>query len=190
MRISILTNRSITCAALLCVALFLPGCAQDAANLQQARDATAVTLQQAQAARDQVQQQLSALPADDPVRKTLQPQIDKLDQIITKAQTYLPLLDAALKQSQSQSIDPSVQAAVGAIPYGSLALALFSVIVAVVKHMQAGNLIGQQEQSQKAFQQIVQALDAALPNPSPEQKAKVDAVLDTDVKARVAAVRA
>lgn len=169
----------------------LAGCgAQDLARLQQAHDEAASVLQQAQAAHDKIQQQLTTLPAGDPVRAALEPQLKKLDEIISKAQAYLPALNGAIQSARSGQIDPSLQQALGAIPYGSLALALFSVIFGVVKHVQAGNLIGQQQQTQKAFQQIVSAMDAALPNPSPEQKAKVDGVLDTDVKAKVAAARA
>ena len=166
------------------------GCAaQDVAQLQQARDQTVAALQQAKADHDQIQQQLAALPANDPLRQRLQPQLDKLDQIIAKAQSYLPLVDAALKSAQSGQLDPTLQQAASAIPYGSLALALVGIVFGVVKHLQAGNLVGQQQQTQKAFEQIVSAMDAALPAPSPDQKAKVDAVLDTDVKAKVAAVR-
>ena len=166
------------------------GCtAQDLAQLQQARDQTAATLQQAQSAHDQIQQQLTTLPTTDPVRRQLQPLLDQLDQIITKAQTYLPLLDATIKSAQSGQIDPSMQQAVSVIPYGSLALAFVGVVFGVIKHVQAGNLAGQHQQIQKAFQQVVTAMDAAIPAPNPEQKAKVEGVLDSDVKARVAAVR-
>lgn len=171
-------------------ALLLAGCsAQDLSRLQQARDDAAAVLKQAQTAHDQIQQLLASLPADDPVRKRLEPQLQKLDQIITRAESYLPALDGAIKSAQSGQIDPSVQQAVSAIPYGSLILAFVGVIFGIIKHIQAGNLVDSQQQSQKALQQVVAALDAALPNPTPEQKAKVDAVLDSDVKAKVAAVR-
>ena len=169
----------------------LAGCsAQDLARLQQAHDDAASVLQQAQAAHDRIQQQLTTLPTNDPVRAALEPQLKKLDEIISKAQSYLPALDGAIQSARAGQIDPSLQQALGAIPYGSLALAFISVIFGVIKHVQAGNLIGQQQQTQKAFQQIVSAMDAALPSPTPEQKAKVDGVLDTDVKAKVAAARA
>ena len=171
-------------------ALLLAGCStQDLDRLQQAHDDAASVLKQAQAAHDQIQQQLTTLSANDPLRAALEPQLKKLDEIITKAQSYLPALDGAIQSARSGQIDPSLQQAVSAIPYGSLALAFISVIFGVVKHVQAGNLVGQQQQTQKAFAQVVSALDAALPSPTPEQKAKVDGVLDSDVKARVAAVR-
>lgn len=172
------------------LATLLAGCtAQDLQNLQQARDQTAAALQQAQAAHDQIQQQLTTLPANDPVRQQLAPQLDKLNQIISKAQAFLPLLDAGIKSAQGGPIDPSVQQAVGVIPYGSLALAAFGVIFGLIKHVQASNLVNQSGQTQKAFQQVVAALDAIVPNPTPEQQTKVDAVLDSDVKAQVAAAR-
>jgi hypothetical protein len=168
----------------------LAGCgAQDLQHLQQARDQTVAALQQAQSAHNQIQQQLTTLPADDPVRKQLEPQLAKLDQIITKAQAFLPLLDAGIKSAQTGQLDPSLQQAVSVIPYGSLALATVGVIFGIIKHVQAGNLVDQNDQTQKAFQQVVSALDAIVPNPTPEQQTKVDAVLDTDVKAKVAAAR-
>ena len=172
-------------------AALLTGCtAQDLSDLQQARDQTVAGLKQAQTAHDQIQQQVTALPADDPVRKQLEPQLQKLDQIIAKAQSFLPLVDAAMNSARTGQLDPSLQQAVSVIPYGSLALAFVGVIFGVIKHVQAGNLVDQQQQTQKAFEQIVSAMDAVLPNPTPEQKAKVDAVLDTDVKAQVAAAKA
>ena len=171
------------------LALTLAGCAQDAANLQSARAQTSSLIQQAQATRDSLQQQLTTRPADDPLRQHLQPEIDQLDQIITKADSYLPLLDAAIRSSQSQPIDPQVQQAVSAIPYGSLALAAIGVIFGIIKHVQAGNLIGQQQQVEKAFTQLVSAIDTALPVPTADQKSKMDSVLDADVKAKVAAAR-
>jgi|SRR5579884_652416 len=173
------------------LASLVVGCAaQDVARLQTARDQAVATLQQAQAAETQVKQQLTTLPADDPVRKALEPQLAKLDQIITKAQSYLPLLDASIKSAQSGQLDPSLQQAASMIPYGSLVLAFVGLVFGVVKHVQAGNLLDQHAQTQKAFQQVVAALDAAVPNPTPEQQAKVEGALDTDVKAKVAAARA
>jgi hypothetical protein len=167
----------------------LPGCAQDAANLQSVRAQTASILQQAESTRDVLKQQLTTRPADDPLRQHLQPEIDQLDQIITRADSYLPLLDAAIRTAQSQPIDPQTQQAVSVIPYGSLALAVISIIFGIIKHVQAGNLIDQQQQVDKAFTQLVAAVDTALPVPTADQKAKMDSVLDADVKAKVAAAR-
>jgi hypothetical protein len=175
--------------SLLLLTSLLPGCAQDAANLQAARDQAAATIHQAQTARDQIQQKLTTLPANDPLRAHLQPEIDRLDQIITKADSYLPLLDAAIRSAQSQPVDPTIQQAVSTIPYGTLAVALIGVIFGVVKHFQAGTLIDREQNTQKAFQQLVAAIDTALPAPTPDQKSKMDSVLDADVKARLAAAR-
>jgi hypothetical protein len=168
----------------------LTGCAQDAANLQEARAQTATVLQQAQSTRNQLQQQLTTRPADDPLRSHLQPEIDQLDQVITKADAYLPLLDAAIRSAQSQPIDPQIQQAVSVIPYGSLAVALIGIVFGVIKHVQANNLVDQQQQVQKAFDQLVTAIDTALPAPTADQKSKMETVLDADVKAKVAASRA
>ena len=169
----------------------LTGCtAQDIDKLQQARDQTVAVLQQASDAQAQIQQQLTTLPANDPLRQRLGPQLQKLDEIVSKAQAYVPVLDAAIKSAQGGQIDPSLQQAVSVIPYGSLAVAVIGVIFGIIKHIQAGSLIDQQQQTQKAFEQVVSAMDAALPTPSPEQQAKVAGVLDTDVKAKVAAARA
>jgi len=181
------TTIPILFGALLC----LSGCtAQDLATVQQARDQAATTIQQAQAAQTQIRQQLTTMPADDPVREQLQPLLDQLGQIITKAQAYLPALDASIKTLQNGQIDPSVQQEVSVIPYGSLALAIISIIFGIVKHVQAGNMADNQQQIQKAFEQVVAAMDAVVPTPTPEQQAKVDSVLDADVKAQVAAVKA
>lgn len=190
MKTASLLRRVIAICAIVVFTISLCGCtAQDLSQLQQARDQTASVLTQAKTAQAQIQQQVAALPANDPVRQQLEPQLNKLDQIIAKAQAYLPVIDAAMKSASSGQIDPSLQQAVSVIPYGSLALAFVSVAFGVIKHVQATNLVGQQQQTQKAFTQVVSAIDAVLPSPTPEQQAKVDGVLDTDVKAKVAAVR-
>ena len=179
------------CVGLLIVgSLGLAGCgAKDLQDLQQASEQATTVITQASAARTQVQKQLTTLPADDPIRQRLEPQLAALDKIVTQAQSYLPAIDAALKSAQSGQIDPSLQQAVAAIPYGSLALALVGVVFGAVKHVKAGTLVDQQQQTQKAFEQVVTALDAALPTPTPDQQAKLEGVLDTDVKAKIAAVR-
>jgi hypothetical protein len=175
---------------LLSAFLLLGGCAADVQQLQQARDQAAATLSAAQIAAASVQQQLTTRPANDPARQTLQPELGQLQTIISQVQAYLPAINAAIQAAGSGQVDPVVQQAAAVIPYGSLALAAISIVFAVVKHVQAGNLTQQQQQTQKAFEQIVTALDAALPAPTPEQQAKVSGVLDTDVKAKVAAARA
>jgi len=180
-----------TAILLLTGALLLAGCtAQDLAQLQQAHDQAVTTLDQAQTAQKQITQQITTLPANDPVRQALQPKLDQLNQVIVQIQAYVPLLDAAIKSVGTGQIDPTLQQAVSAIPYGSLALAVVALIFGIVKHIQAGTLSTQGQQAQKAFEQVVGALDAALPSPTPDQQSKVDAVLDTDVKAKVAAARA
>jgi hypothetical protein len=175
---------------LLLLTTFLPGCAQDAPNLQSARNQAAATIHDAQTARDQLQQKLTTLRADDPLRAHLQPEIDQLDQIITRADSYLPLLDAAIRSAQSQPIDPTVQQAVSTIPYGTLAVALIGVVFGVVRHLQANSLVDKEQNTQRAFEQLVAAVDTALPTPTADQKSKMDSVLDADVKAKVAAARA
>jgi hypothetical protein len=62
-------------------------------------------------------------------------------------------------------------------------------VFGIVKHVQNGNLVSKTADAEKAFEQIIGAMDAALPSPTPDQQAKVNAVLDTDVKAKVAAAR-
>jgi hypothetical protein len=183
--------KSVRCAAIaICASIFLGGCtAQDLQQLQQARTQAVATLDQAQTAQSQIQKQLTTLPASDPARQQLEPKLEKLDALITQIQTYVPVLDGAIRSLGTGQVDPTLQQAAAVIPYGSLALAVIGVVFGVIKHVQAGNLTDQEAQSQKAFEQIVSALDAALPVPTPEQKAAVDAVLDTDVKAKVAAVR-
>ena len=169
----------------------LIGCtAQDLQTLQQAHDQAVSTLGQAQAAEKQISQQVTTLPATDPVREALEPKLDQLDQIIKQIQSYVPVLNATIASAGTGQIDPVVQQAAAAIPYGSLALAVIAVVFGVIKHVQAGTLSAEGQQTQKAFQQLVDAMHAAIPSPSPEQQAKVDSVLDTDVKAKVAAARA
>ena len=174
------------------LALLLAGCsAQDLATLQQSRDQTAAALADAQAAQARVQQSLATRPADDPVRQQVAPELTKLQTTIGQLQSVLPAIDAAMKSASANTaqLDPSVQQAVGAIPYGSLALAALALIFGTIKHVQAGNLSDQAGQAQKAFQQIVAALDAVLPNPTADQQMKVEAALDSDVKSALAAVR-
>ena len=91
---------------------------------------------------------------------------------------------------QSNQIDPTVQAAVAAVPYGSLALAVAGIVWGLAKHVQAGKILTEGQQVQTAFAQVVKALDSALPQPTDQQKAAIASVLDTDAKARAAAVRA
>lgn len=174
----------------LAIAAFLLGCTADQQQLQQAATQAANTLSQAQADQTALQNKLTTLPSDDPSRATLQAQLAQLNQIIAQVQAVLPSLNSAAQSSTAGAIDPVVQQAAAAIPYGSLALAVASMIFALIKHIQAGNLSDQEQQLQKAFQQLVTGLDAALPNPTADQQAKVDAALDSDVKAKVAAVRA
>ncbi len=177
---------------LLILPLLFAGCAQDATNLQSARDQSAITIAEARTRESQLSQQLSTLPSNDPLRQRLQPQLDKLDQFINQAQSQLPKLDAAIKAAQTppQPLDPTLQQTLSAIPYGSIAVAILGLSFATLKHLQSANLLTQYQQSQKAFQQIVQALDSILPTPTPDQQLKLNAALDTDVKAKLAATRA
>ena len=185
-----LIQRALPASLLLSAALLLAGCAGDLQQLQQARDQATVTLTAAQAAATQVQQQLTTRPATDPARQTLEPELTHLQTIIAQVQAYLPAINAAIQAASSGAVDPAIQQAAAVIPYGSLALAVIGIVFAAIKHVQAGNLTQQQQQTQKAFEQVVTAMDAALPAPTPEQQAKVSGVLDTDVKAKVAAARA
>jgi cell division protein FtsB len=171
--------------------LLFAGCtAQDLQQLQQARAQTVSELDQAQATQTQLRQSLTTLPADDPIRKELEPKLDELDALIQRLQGYVPVLDGAIQSLSTSQVDPTLQQAAAAIPYGSLVLAALSLAFGVVKHVQAGNLSDQEQQAQKAFAQIVAAMDAALPTPNADQKAAVDSALDSDVKAKVAAARA
>jgi hypothetical protein len=183
-------GRAARYSLLLSAFLLIGGCAGDAQQLQQAQTQANATLSAAQAAAAQIQQQLTTRPADDPARQQLQPELQQIEGIISQVQASLPAINAAIQAAGSGQADPAIQQAAAAIPYGSLVLAGISLVLAVVKHIQAGNLTQAQQQTQKAFEQIVTALDAVIPNPTPEQQSKVDAALDTDVKAKVAAARA
>jgi hypothetical protein len=134
--------------------------------------------------------QIAALPTTDPLRKTLEPQLSRLDAIIARGQQYVPLADAAIQAVQEGQTDPNLQAAASAIPYGSLTLAVIGLIWGTVKHVQAGNLVNEHVEMEQAFKQVVSALDAALPEPTAAQTTAIAGNLDADVKARVAAVRA
>lgn len=170
--------------------LLLAGCsAQDLARLRQDQAQAAASLAEAQTVRSRIEQTLSTRPADDPLREQIAPQLAKLDGAVGRLQASLPLLDAAIKSAGAGQLDPSVQQAVAAIPYGSLGLAAFALVFGAVKHVQAGTLTSRCEQAQKAFDQIVSALDAALPSPTAEQKIKIEAALDTDVKSKLAVAR-
>jgi hypothetical protein len=183
----IMKNRTLLCCVLLLS--LTAGCADDAATLAQAH-ATATTLvQEAQTTRATLAAKLSTMPASDPSRANVQSQLNQLDQIISTVQTALPKLDAAAAATTQPAIDPAIVQAAGAIPYGSLAVAVVGLIFGIVKHIQNGNLVEKTADAEKAFEQVVGALDAALPSPTPDQQAKVNAVLDSDVKAKVAAVR-
>lgn len=176
-------------ATVLCVG-FLGGCAaQDAASLTEAQSQAAALAQDAGAVRNQVQARLTTMPATDPQYTRLETELNQLDAIVAKAQAYAPLVSAAVQSQTTQTIDPTLQQAIAALPYGSIALAVLSVVFALVKHVQAGQLVNQQQQTQKAFEQVVGALDAAMPEPTADQQAKVAAVLDSDVKAKIAALR-
>ena len=171
--------------------ILLGGCAaQDAANLTAARTQVTTETANEQDMESALKSQIAALPATDPLRKTLEPQLAQLDALIARGQQYVPLADAAIQSVQEGQIDPNLQAAASAIPYGSLTLAVIGLIWGIVKHVQTGNLVDEQGQMQLAFKQVVSALDAALPEPTAVQKTAIAGELDADVKARVAAVRA
>ena len=178
---------------LLCVLTLLTcltvGCNTSPSAIAQAQANATTLVQNAQATRTAVATKLSTMPATDPARPTLQIQLDKLDQLISQTQQSLPAFDAAAKSSNQPAIDPAIVQAAGVVPYGSLAVALLGLLFGVIKQVQNGNLVDKQQNAEKAFEQIVGALDAALPTPTPDQQARVNAVLDTDVKAKVAAVR-
>jgi hypothetical protein len=183
-----MNHRPITVCVLL---ILLGGCAaQDAAKLTAARTQATTEIANEQDMESALQTQIAALPATDPLRKTLEPQLARLDAIIARGQQYVPLADAAIQSVQDGPIDPNLQAAASAIPYGSLTLAVIGLIWGIVKHVQAGNLVDEHVQMQQAFKQVVSALDAALPGPTAIQKTAIAGELDADVKARVAAVRA
>ena len=76
------------------------------------------------------------------------------------------------------------------MPYGSLVLAAVGLVWGTIKHIQASATLEQHAQTQQAFQQVVGALDAAVPEPTEAQKSAIAGALDADVKARVAAARA
>ncbi len=167
------------------------GCAaQDVARLQAVRDQTTSAISQATQEETSLKQQVAALPANDPVRKTIEPELAKLDALIARGQQYLPVIDGAINSAQAGQIDPALQTAVAAIPYGSLALGVAGIIWGLIKHFQAGETAKEGQQVQSAFAQMVQALDAALPQPTAQQTAAISGVLDSDVKTRAAMVRA
>ncbi len=173
------------------VCLMAAGCStQDLARLQAARATTVTAVDQARQARAALQQQITALPADDPVRKAAEPQLARLDTLIAKTERYLSVLDGVIQSAQTNQIDPSLQSAVASIPYGSLALAAVGIVWGLVKHLQAGKTLAEGEDAQSAFAQMVKALDAALPQPTDQQKAAIASVLDSEVKSRAAIVRA
>lgn len=147
----------------LAAALLLPSCTTDTAQLQQTRDAANATLAQAQAVDATLRQQATTRPADDP----LHAQVSKLETVIAQVQSLLPTINAAIAGLNSGAIDPAVQQALGAVPYGSIALAVASLIFALFKHVQAGNLSVAQQQTQKAFEQVVAAINAPSSAPAP-----------------------
>jgi hypothetical protein len=183
----IMPNRILLCCVLLLS--FTAGCADDATTLAQAHATATTLLQEAQTTRATLAAKLSTIPASDPSRANVQSQLNELDQIVATAQTSLPKLDAAAAATTQPAIDRAIVQAASAIPYGSLAVAVVGLIFGIVKHVQNGNLVEKTEDAEKAFEQVVDALDAALPTPTADQQAKVNAVLDSDVKAKVAAVR-
>jgi hypothetical protein len=141
-------------------ACLLPGCADDTAQLQQARDAANATLAQAQAADATLRSQAATRPADDP----LHAQVAHLETVIAQVQSLLPTINAAIASiSSGGAVDPALQQALGAIPYGSIALAIASLVFARMKHVQAGNLSTAQQQTQKAFDQVLAAINPPVP---------------------------
>ena len=116
-------------------------------------------------------------------------QVNQLDGVLKQAQSIVTVLGSTIATAAVVAQDPAMQALAAAIPYGSLAVGVLGVVAAVIKHAQAASATQQQQQTQKALTQVVGALDAALPNPTPEQQSKIASVLDTDVKAKVAAAR-
>ncbi len=173
------------------IGLLLAGCTSgDLAKLTAARTETVAAVASAKDSEAVLRSQIDALPVSDPVRKTLEPKLAELDSAIARGEQYLPVVDGAIQSAQSGQIDPAVSAAVSAVPYGSLALAAIGLVWATVKHVQASSALEQHAKTQLALKQVVSALDAAVPEPTPAQNGAIAGVLDADVKARVAAVRA
>lgn len=178
-------------AVVVVVGVMLLGCSQqDVAKLTAARNDVVSEVADAKSAEAALRTQVAALPANDPVRKALEPRLAQLHEAITRGEQYLPVVDGAIQSAQSRQIDPSLTTAASAVPYGSLVLAAVGLVWGTIKHIQASGALEQHAQTQQAFQQVVGALDAALPEPSAAQKTAIAGALDADVKAKVAAARA
>lgn len=128
-----------------------------------------------------VEKQLADLPTDDPARKVLEPQLEKLKEI-------LPKLEKIAAAGQATSLDdPAVHAAAASIPYGSLALAL---LVAGERGYRAFQRRRQLEAERKALTQVVAGLESMHPHKTPIQKLILGEAQDEQTKQRVAEIKA
>lgn len=184
-------------AFVLLVAALLPGCAQpqSAADLQAEKQQVLQVRNATTQAIAGTQQQLATLAPDDPVRATLQTNLDKLSAAITQIDQYLPLLNNAITAAQKSAATgappdaASIEPLAAMIPYGSIALAVILGIWNIIQAFQKNKANATASSTMTALTQVVQSVESILPSKTPEQKLALAAGQDQATKALVSAIK-
>lgn len=155
---------------LIVLVLASSGCSPQSLEQSQA------ALNDARATYNAERMRASTLPTDSPDRLLIEKNAPKVDEALVKAQAALDIAKAA---SNGDAGSVGATAAQLGIPYVGLALAVIGLIERELKRARA----------QKALEQVVTSVDAALPVKTAEQVKTMDAIQDGATRKAVAAVR-
>lgn len=191
-------RKRLSLLASLCIAFaLLPGCAQpqSAADLQAEKQQVLQVRNATTQAIAGTQQQLATLAPNDPVRATLQANLDKLSAAITQIDQYLPLLNNAITAAQKSAATgtapdaASIEPLAAMIPYGSIALAVILGIWNIIQAFQKNKANATASSTMTALTQVVQSVESILPSKTPEQKLALAAGQDQATKAMVSQIK-
>jgi hypothetical protein len=116
--------------------------------------------------------ELAKLPPDDKGRKALEEKLAKLDDVLAKS-------DKLLKAYESGDWTTLATAASTTVPYGGLVIALAGL----------GYKWYQQAQTKKALTQVVNGVEAAIPDKTEQQKQAMKAQQDVSTQLLVARIK-
>jgi hypothetical protein len=156
----------------------LGGCADVRKAAEQTIEQLTPIVDGATQAVSDLQGAIDRLEPGDPVRVALESKLAKTKEVLDKASSKIKLAEAALSSVEKGEIDPSLYAALGAIPYGTYIGLALSVGLAFYKSGQAGKF-------KDATTKIVQAWQQVGAELTPDQKAQARAIQGEKVTAIV-----
>ena len=178
-------RRKILLPTLLAAGLLVIGCtAEQLASLRGVRKEVADVRTATTQSIDELQIAIADLPPEDPVRVSLEGKVARLKENLAKADKWLPLADAMIKAAEDGDLsDPGLRNAVGALPYGAIALAVIGFGTALLENRK-------KRQMYDAGKQIVKSVEAVMPVKTDEQKLAMNAVQDESTRKIVAEMKA